>query len=93
MPSAIGSAINWLYATVTAGVKAVGFTGTAQQIVTGLVIGGTASALLGKPRQTSFSTLAQQGQNVLGNSVSNTNPIPVIYGERLIGGTRTFVST
>jgi len=93
MPSAISSAVEWLFVTVSKGVAAVGFTQTANQIVTGLVIGGTASALLGKSKRPVFSSLAEQGQNALGNSISNTNPIPVIYGERLIGGTKTFLST
>ena len=58
MPSVISSAVNWLYTAVGKGVAAVGFTGPAQQIVTNLVIAVSASALLGKSKQTSFSTLA-----------------------------------
>ena len=79
--AAIGSAL-------TAGAVAAGTTAAFAIGVTAIVVGTYATYnYIGKAMQPLPSTLESTGAKALSNTPSNTAPIPVIYGERRIGGT------
>jgi len=63
-----------------------------KSVVTGFAISKTVSWLAPKPELPDFTQDAD-AQGVLVNKQSNNANIPVIYGTRLIGGTRVFLET
>ena len=60
-------------------------------ITAGVVVAG--SKVLGKFMAPDVSDMGQLGLSIRDNSPSNTAPIPVVYGQRQIGGTRVFLTT
>ena len=79
--AAFGSAL-------TGGFIAAGTTAAFAVGVTAIVVGTYATYnYIGKAMQPLPSTLESTGAKALSNTPSNTAPIPVIYGERRIGGT------
>lgn len=71
----------------TVGVTVAGTTALAIGITTVVVATYATYNYIGKAMQPLPSTLESTGAKALSNTPSNTAPIPVIYGERRIGGT------
>jgi len=68
-------------------------TGTAAAVIGAVVIIGTIDAtvkILGMDVPVFEDSLASQGAKALSNAQGNTNSLPVIYGERRVGGTPIF---
>ena len=92
MPPVVGA--------VAAGLGAVGgavtfglFAGTAATIVGALVVGTalyTGIKIMGMDIPEFEDNLSNQASKALANQQGNTNPLPVIYGERRVGGTPVF---
>jgi len=87
-------------AVVSAGLGAVGsavtlglVAGTAATVVGALVVGAalyTGIKVLGMDIPEFQDNLGTQAAKALSNQQGNTNPLPVIYGERRVGGTPIF---
>ena len=71
----------------------LGFTGVAATIVGFVAIGATvyAATKLLAPDIPSFDSSASRGSLV--NKEGSSQPVPVVYGERRIGGTRIFIAS
>ena len=96
MAQAIAVAFEWIALKIagvlvtTVGVKAAVIIGT---IIAGATLAAAGNALFGRLTRLPDLSLGQQGAAILDNSPSNSAPIPVIYGSRRVGGTRTFIGT
>ena len=87
--AAIGAGLGAVGSAVTFGLVA----GTAATVVGALVVGAalyTGIKVLGMDIPEFQDNLGTQAAKALSNQQGNTNPLPVIYGERRVGGTPIF---
>lgn len=95
MPKVIGSggkAMGWLQVVVGAVMVVAGVMATNPALVgagIGMVIGGVASLLMPTPKLDSQDDDGNRANNGFGGAVTTIaqgNPVPILYGEREIGG-------
>ena len=89
----VGKAVSSVGRAIGGVVKSV--VGVVQKAVSGVVnvIGDVISWFVPQPNVPDVADVGEESRGALVNKQSNVEPIPVIYGERRIGGTIVFVET
>ena len=89
----VGRAVSSVGRAVGSVVKSV--VGVVQKAVSGVVnvIGDVISWFVPQPNVPDVANVGEESRGALVNKQSNVEPIPVIYGERRVGGTIVFVET